>query len=80
MTLAIFGDMCSWTDRETLFVNKEDKSVQIIKREYGCGAWDSGAPMVKDFRVEECLGCFRSTKEIDVESLDKNNWISLVEK
>ena len=51
MTLAILSDMCSWTDRETLFVNKEDKSAQIIKREYGCGAWDSDAPMVKDFRV-----------------------------
>ena len=77
MIMSIFAGMCDWTNREILYTNKEYKEVKIIQRDYGCGATDSGPPIVKNFKVKEFTKYFISAKEIDIEKIDQNEWIKI---
>jgi hypothetical protein len=74
---SILSGMCDWSNRETLFVNKENQNIKIIQREYGCGAMDSDAPFTRDFKVNECSKYFIIATEIDLEKMNKNVWIEV---
>ena len=71
----MFANMCDWTNREIQFISKEDNKMKIIKREYGCGATDSGPPIVKNFKVQQYSRYFISAKEINIDEIDKNKWM-----
>ncbi len=77
MIMSIFADMCDWTNRETLFISKEDNNIKIIRRDYGCGATDSGPPIVKNFKVKESFKYFISATEVNIEEVDESKWIKV---
>lgn len=74
MVILLFGSMCRWSEREVLFTHNEIRS-QIVEREYGCGALDSGQPIVDVFVVVDILDYFEVSIKVNVEDLDKSKWI-----
>ena len=78
MMILIFTGMCNWSNSEVLYTNKDNKEVKIIRRDYGCGATDSGAPIVKICIVKEFTKYFNSISEIDIEEIDQTKWIKTI--
>lgn len=75
MVMTLFAGMCQWTDRETVFINKHDVRKQIIVRDVGCGAWDSGPPFYKTVLVRDLSPWFKLVTAVDTTSIDRSIWI-----
>ena len=72
--MAFAGSMCTWFERKTLYINREDPTRRIVQREYGCGAYDSDLPEQKIFDIEVLNKCFISASEIDTTTIDQMQW------
>jgi hypothetical protein len=66
--------MCGWTTIKVLFENKQNHSNKIVKRTFGCGATDSGSPLLKIFEVKEISSYFIWVSEVDTNNIDRTNW------
>ena len=67
-------EMCSCTTDNVVFENKQNNSIKIVKREFGCGATDSGSPTFKLFEIHEYANCVIWVKDVDTNKIDKNKW------
>lgn len=75
MAMSVLSGLCDWSNGKILFTSKKNQKIKVIKREYGCGAVDSGQPIVKDFEVKEVAKLFIIAKEINISEIDENEWI-----
>jgi hypothetical protein len=67
-------NMCDWSTERTIFENKQNNSIKIVDRSFGCGATDSGAPTHTIFRIREITGYFIWATKIDTNTIDKSKW------
>jgi hypothetical protein len=74
MVIAVFANLCAWTNDEILYQNKENSSVKIIQRSFGCGATDSSEGTVDIFKVRELSSVFIWATKIDTAEIDKSEW------
>lgn len=74
-SLIIFMSMCGYVNRTTLYENKTNSNIQIIIREYGCGAFDSGLPIVHVHKVQNFFNKVEYYTEIDTNKINPNEWI-----
>jgi len=74
MVMSIFAGMCNWSNREILYTNIENERLQIVARDYGCGALDSDFPVVQNFKIQKLGRYFIWAKEIDIEEIDRAKW------
>lgn len=75
MIISILTDMCVWTNGKVLYESKLEPNTKIIEREYGCGAFDSEPPTIGIYKVQNFTKYFIRSTEINVSSIDKNEWI-----
>jgi hypothetical protein len=69
-----FEGLCGSTTKDTLFVNREQPSSQIVLREFGCGAASAGE-RDEIVRIDTVFGIFIRENEVDTTSLDRSIWI-----
>ncbi len=74
MVVSLFGGMCEWTTDRIYFENKKNPSIKIVRRNYGCGAYDSGLPQYKICKARNITGYLVWMPEIDTNTIDKNFW------
>ena len=74
MVMLMFTGMCNWYNVEVMYRSKEDKELKIIRRNYGCGATDSGPPIESFFSVKKVNKHFNSVREINIEEIDLTKW------
>ena len=72
--IILLGSTCAWTTDKVFFENKQNSSIKIVQRSYGCGATDSSRPIPKVFKVREITEDFIWATEIDTIKIDKNKW------
>ncbi|MCW3070774.1 MAG: hypothetical protein JWO44_664 [Bacteroidetes bacterium] len=72
--IAAFTSMCEWSTHRVCFENKQDPSVKIVEREFGCGVFDSGEPAYKLFKVSEFSPYMIWATEADTNKIDKAEW------
>jgi hypothetical protein len=77
MTISMFGDMCTWTNKEVLYEQKKDRSTKIIIQDFGCGATDTQPPTTGVYKVEEFTKYFIRSVNYDTLNMDKNEWIKI---
>lgn len=70
--MAVSWGMCSYTTGEVLY--KKGNGDEIVIREFGCGATDSGAPTKSVAKISSFTPWFISIQRIDTTSLDKTKW------
>ena len=75
LAFAFISNMCQYTTKEILFENKQNPSVTIALRDYGCGAWDSDPPNDKAYKMRSLPFGLIMTSAIDTTKIDKNEWI-----
>jgi hypothetical protein len=79
--IVLFSDMCAWTTRKTLFENKQNSSIKIVLRSYGCGATDSSYPTYETFKIREITSdIIWGATEIDTNQINKNEWRRIEDK
>jgi len=72
-----FNNLCSWTTNKVLFENKQNHSIKIVQRSFGCGATDSSYPIIKEFQIKEFTSDFVLITEIDTNQINKNEWVRI---
>lgn len=78
--IAFLGSgMCAWTDRQLLFVKRSDPAIQVRLRDFGCGATDSGSPLVEVFRISKVTPWFRWVQHFDTTHMDRSEWVRATE-
>jgi len=77
MIMSLFIDMCIWTNKEILYVKKNDSNTKIIVREFGCGATDSGPPRVEIYKVKQFTNYFIRCTKIDSSKIDEKEWVKV---
>ena len=71
------SSMCAWTTDKVFFENRQNHSVKIVQRSFGCGATDSDYPTVKVFKIREITPVFIWVTKIDTNKINKNEWIRI---
>lgn len=69
--------MCLWSERETLYIHKEDLGRRIVVRDFGCGATDSSPPIKRVFEVKKLNAWFLYSSKIDTTLMDHTQWKSV---
>ncbi len=83
ISLVVFGFigfasfMCAWSERKTIYVHNEDPERRIVLRDFGCGATDSGPPIVKVFEMERLNSWFNYVSKVDTTAIDYAQWRSV---
>ena len=72
--ISIWTGMCRWTNNKVLFNNIDDKTTQIVLRDFGCGATDSGNPTYKVCKIKNLLPSIIWVTEIDTTKIDRQVW------
>lgn len=80
MIITLFVGMCSWTTNKVFFEKKDDNTVQIVERKYGCGATDSDFPTYKLFKIKEIASYLIWVTDVDTNKINKNEWTKLNKK
>jgi hypothetical protein len=76
MTIMIFvGGMCAWTTDKVLFEHKNESTIKIEKRNFGCGATDSSPSTPGVFKVSSFTPYFIWVSKIDTNEIDKSEWL-----
>ncbi|MFN8287627.1 MAG: hypothetical protein U0V74_12770 [Chitinophagales bacterium] len=74
-TMFLFADMCSYSTRQILYINKSNNERQIVVRDFGCGATDSSPASIHIQEVQTIAGLFMKVREADTTALNKSEWI-----
>ncbi|MFA9213584.1 MAG: hypothetical protein ACEQSR_07020 [Candidatus Methylacidiphilales bacterium] len=77
MTMILFGGMCAWTTDKVLFELKNQPTIKIEERSYGCGATDSGPSKLGIFKVRNFTPYFVYATPIDTNEIDKSEWLRI---
>lgn len=72
--MTVFAGMCRWTNNKVLFENKEDKTIKIVLRDFGCGATDSGSPAYKVCKIKAISPLLIWVTDIDTTKIDRRIW------
>jgi hypothetical protein len=72
--------MCGYTSDRLLYQNKQIPSLHIVERIYGCGAFDSQAPIYEMFRVRPLGSWITYVSKTDTATLNKNEWVAVFSK
>ena len=76
MTIMIFvGGMCAWTTDKVLFEHKQQSTIKIEKRSFGCGATDSSPSTPGVFKVRNFTPYFVYITRIDTNEINKSEWL-----
>ena len=70
----MFGEMCNWKTNNILFINKENSEIQIVEREFGCDATDSGQPLKSIFKIRKINIHLIYLSDIDTCNINIDNW------
>ena len=70
-------DMCSWTNRQVLYMHKNDSNIKIIVKDFECGATDSGELLTGVYQVQTITKYFIRSTKIDTTEIDKSEWIKV---
>ncbi|MDG1330918.1 MAG: hypothetical protein P8P74_01200 [Crocinitomicaceae bacterium] len=74
LTIFLLLDLCTYTNSEALFQSTSDPSIEIIERDFGCGAVDSGPASISHWIVEDYpLGLIHCTR-VDTNAIDLIEW------
>jgi len=74
LIIGLFLGMCACYNPKVHYIKKDDNSVKIVERSYGCGAYDSGPPIRKCFKVIELTSFLNWTTEINLKEINKPEW------
>jgi hypothetical protein len=70
-----FGSgLCLWSTRDTILVNKIDRSTRIVVRDFGCGAVDSSPLIYDTFKEKEITCVFLHYNRVKMNELDTTEW------
>ena len=72
--------MAAWSRGETILENRSNKSVRIVKRDFGCGATDSSPETVQIFKITQITPLFIYVSKVDTSKLEKKDWVRISEK
>ena len=72
--ITVFAGMCRWTNNKVLFHNINDKTTEIVLRDFGCGATDSGSPTYKVCKIKTILTSLIWVTDIDTTKIDRQIW------
>jgi hypothetical protein len=75
----LFVGMCGWTTNKVLYENKNNNSLKIVERYYGCGAVDSDYPDYKTFKMKEISKNIYWYSRIDTNTINTSEWVKFVE-
>ncbi len=74
MFMTLFAGMCDWTTDKIFFENKQNSSIKIVQRSFGCGATDSSPATLKVFKVREITPYLIWVTSIDTNKINKDEW------
>lgn len=74
MFMTLFFEMCDSTTVKVLFENKQNASIKIVERSFGCGATDSSPATFKIFKIREISSYLIWVTAIDTTQIDKSKW------
>lgn len=74
MVMTLFAGMCDWTTDKIFFKNKQNSSIKIVQRSFGCGATDSSPATLKVFKVREITPYLIWVTSIDTNQINKVDW------
>jgi len=74
MIATLLAGMCDWTTDRVFFENKQNPSIKIVQRSYGCGAIDSSPATLKVFKVREIAPYLIWVTNIDTSQINKSEW------
>ena len=69
--------MCGYITDKTLFVNKSDTTMKIVKKYYDCGATDSSFPEYEFYKTKPLIKPILYSKKIDTLYLNKSDWVRI---
>lgn len=74
VVMTLFAGMCDWTTDKVFFENKQNSSIKIVQRSFGCGATDSSPATLKVFKVREFTPYLIWVTSIDSNQINKSEW------
>lgn len=74
MARSALSEMCDWTTRKAIFENKQNASIKIVERHFGCGATVNSPGTYKAFKVREIAPYLIWVTTIDTNQIDKSEW------
>ena len=73
----LFGGICGYSTKNTLFINKSYSSLKIVERSIECGAFDSDYPKYECYEIMPLTNFMMYAKKIDTLKIDKEKWIRI---
>jgi hypothetical protein len=67
--------LCTWSNGDVLFQDKDHAAIQIIERDYGCGAVDNTSAVKKTFLLNNLTFFLVWVAPIDTATIDKEKWM-----
>ena len=80
IVMTAFAGMCDWTTDKIFFENKQNSSIKIVQRSFGCGATDSSPATLKVFKVREITPYLIWVTSIDTNQINKSEWTRIENK
>ena len=81
LVLLTFADgMCRWSTLDVLFQKKDNPSIQIVRRDFGCGAVDSSAPLADIIEAHYIGAGLMLTFPADTAKLDRSAWVRVAKE
>ena len=74
IAISTFGNMCSWTTSKVLYTNIKNPGIQIVERDFGCGATDSSPAIKRNFKIKKFAVVFFTATEVELADLDTSEW------
>ena len=71
---SFWSGMCAWATERILFDNSENPSKKIVLREFGCGATDSGSPVIRVCKIKTITPYLIWVTKADTTSIDRQVW------
>lgn len=75
--MSAFSGMCNTTNVKSLYESVDNSNTKIMIRNFGCGATDSGPPIVYVHKVEYFTDYFIRSTEIDTTKINLAEWIKV---
>lgn len=74
MIMTLFAGMCDWTTDKVFFERKQNSSIKIVQRSFGCGAMDSSPATLKVFKISEITPYLIWLTKIDTNKINRSEW------
>lgn len=72
--MSLITSMCDWTTHEVFFESRQNPSIRIVQRSYGCGATDSSPATYSLFKVRELSPYLIWVTKADTNQINKDEW------